>query len=121
MRERKVEKKGMIKWLGENGGELVGTKKYLCVQKKRIFVCNMYMLRNVMRVERCSSAVALECFFFFFEQKSSEAPCIKGSKNTHQAQAAEQGPTKASPEKRNYTVAKVWRILECTCTSEEFP
>jgi hypothetical protein len=21
----------MIKWLGENGGELVGTKKYLCV------------------------------------------------------------------------------------------
>jgi hypothetical protein len=28
----------MIKWLGENGGELVGTKKYLCVQKERIFV-----------------------------------------------------------------------------------
>jgi hypothetical protein len=28
----------MIKWLGENVGELVGTKKYLCVQKKRIFV-----------------------------------------------------------------------------------
>jgi hypothetical protein len=27
----------MIKWLGENGGELVGTKKYLCI-KKRIFV-----------------------------------------------------------------------------------
>jgi hypothetical protein len=27
----------MIKWLGENGGELVGTKKYLCA-KKRIFV-----------------------------------------------------------------------------------
>jgi hypothetical protein len=24
----------MIKWLGENGGELVGTKKYLCVQKR---------------------------------------------------------------------------------------
>jgi hypothetical protein len=23
----------MIKWLGENGGELVGTKKYLCKQK----------------------------------------------------------------------------------------
>jgi hypothetical protein len=52
MRERRVEKKGgreewrrregeksgeegrMIKWLGENGGELVGTKKYLCVQKR---------------------------------------------------------------------------------------
>jgi hypothetical protein len=39
MRERRVEKEGeksgeggrMIKWLGENGGELVGTKKYLCV------------------------------------------------------------------------------------------
>jgi hypothetical protein len=30
-----VEKKGgMINWLGENGGELVGTNKYLCVQKK---------------------------------------------------------------------------------------
>jgi hypothetical protein len=27
----------MIKWIGENGGELVGTNKYLCVQK-RIFV-----------------------------------------------------------------------------------
>jgi hypothetical protein len=24
----------MIKWLGENGGELVGTYKDLCVQKK---------------------------------------------------------------------------------------
>jgi hypothetical protein len=24
----------MIKWLGENGGELVGTEKYLCVQKR---------------------------------------------------------------------------------------
>jgi hypothetical protein len=23
----------MIKWLGENGGDLVGTNKYLCVQK----------------------------------------------------------------------------------------
>jgi hypothetical protein len=29
----------MIKWLGENGGELVGINKYLCVQKKKqIFV-----------------------------------------------------------------------------------
>jgi predicted metal-binding protein len=28
----------MIKWLGENGGELEGTKKYLCVQKKDLFV-----------------------------------------------------------------------------------
>jgi hypothetical protein len=28
----------MIKWLGDNGGELVGTKKYLYVQKKRIFL-----------------------------------------------------------------------------------
>jgi hypothetical protein len=28
----------MIKWLGENGGELVGTDKYLYVPKKRIFV-----------------------------------------------------------------------------------
>jgi hypothetical protein len=24
-------RRGMIKWLGENGGELVGTNKYLCV------------------------------------------------------------------------------------------
>jgi hypothetical protein len=24
----------MIKWLRENGGELVGTNKYLCVQNK---------------------------------------------------------------------------------------
>jgi hypothetical protein len=39
MSERRVEKKGMIKWLGENGGELVGINKYLCVQKKKqIFV-----------------------------------------------------------------------------------
>jgi hypothetical protein len=30
MRERR---RGMMKWLGENGGELVGSKKYLCVQK----------------------------------------------------------------------------------------
>jgi hypothetical protein len=72
----------MIKWLGENGGELVGTKKYLCVQKKRIFVCNMYMLRNVMRVERCSSAVALEYFLFFififiFETKEQRGPLHK--------------------------------------------
>jgi hypothetical protein len=29
MRERRVEKKE----LGENGGELVGTSKYLCVKK----------------------------------------------------------------------------------------
>jgi hypothetical protein len=30
-----VEKKGgMIKWLGENGGELIGIKKYLCLQKR---------------------------------------------------------------------------------------
>jgi hypothetical protein len=28
----------MIKWIGENGGELVGTNKYLCVQKKGIYV-----------------------------------------------------------------------------------
>jgi hypothetical protein len=34
MREGRVEKKGMIKWLGENGGELEGTEKYLCVQKR---------------------------------------------------------------------------------------
>jgi hypothetical protein len=50
--------------------------------------------------------------FLFLKQKSSEAPCIKGSKNTHQAQAAEQGPTKSSlVEKTNYTVAKLWRIM----------
>jgi hypothetical protein len=35
MKERRVEKKGgMINRLGENGEELVGTNKYLCVQKK---------------------------------------------------------------------------------------
>jgi hypothetical protein len=28
----------MIKWLGENGGELVGTNKYLCVQKTNLCV-----------------------------------------------------------------------------------
>jgi hypothetical protein len=37
MRERRVEKKG---WLGENGRELVGTKKYLCVQKRRSLYTN---------------------------------------------------------------------------------
>jgi hypothetical protein len=31
--EKSGEEGGMIKWVGENGGELVGTKKYLCVQK----------------------------------------------------------------------------------------
>jgi hypothetical protein len=30
----------MIKWLGENGRELVGTKKYLCVQKRRSLCTN---------------------------------------------------------------------------------
>jgi hypothetical protein len=42
VRERRVEKKRMIKWLGENGGELVGTnkckKKDLCVQISFSFV-----------------------------------------------------------------------------------
>jgi hypothetical protein len=28
----------MIKWLGKNEGELVGTNKYLCVQKKDLCV-----------------------------------------------------------------------------------
>jgi hypothetical protein len=32
--EKSGEEGRMIKWLGENGGELVGTKKYLCVQKR---------------------------------------------------------------------------------------
>jgi hypothetical protein len=36
--EKSGEEGGMIKWLGENGGELVGTDKYLYVPKKRIFV-----------------------------------------------------------------------------------
>jgi hypothetical protein len=30
----------MIKWLGENGGELVGTKKDLCVQIR--FLCRLH-------------------------------------------------------------------------------
>jgi hypothetical protein len=30
----------MIKWLRENGEELVGTNKYLCVQKKRSLYTN---------------------------------------------------------------------------------
>jgi hypothetical protein len=30
----------MIKWLGENGGELVGTKKYLYVQKRESLCTN---------------------------------------------------------------------------------
>jgi hypothetical protein len=34
MKEKSREEGGMIKWIGENGGELVGTNKYLCVQKK---------------------------------------------------------------------------------------
>jgi hypothetical protein len=33
-------RRGMIKWLGENGGELVGTKKYLCVQKRESLCTN---------------------------------------------------------------------------------
>jgi hypothetical protein len=36
--EKSGEEGRMIKWIGENGGELVGTKKYLCVQK-RGFLC----------------------------------------------------------------------------------
>jgi hypothetical protein len=37
----------MIKWLGENGGALVGTNKYLCMQKKDLcvqirFLCRLY-------------------------------------------------------------------------------
>jgi hypothetical protein len=35
--EKSGEEEGMIKWLGENGGELVGRNKYLCA-KERIFV-----------------------------------------------------------------------------------
>jgi hypothetical protein len=34
----------MIKWLGENGGELVGTKKYLCVQKRGSLCTNLIPL-----------------------------------------------------------------------------
>jgi hypothetical protein len=34
----------MIKWLGENGGALVGTNKYLCVQKKRSLCTNKIRL-----------------------------------------------------------------------------
>jgi hypothetical protein len=42
----------MIKWLGENGGELVGTNKYLCVQKKDLCV----QIRFFYRLHRgCSS------------------------------------------------------------------
>jgi hypothetical protein len=41
----------MIKWLGENGGELVGTNKYLCVQKKDLCV----QIRLLCRLHRgCS-------------------------------------------------------------------
>jgi hypothetical protein len=35
----------MIKWLGENGGELVGTNKYLCVQKKDLCVQIRFLCR----------------------------------------------------------------------------
>jgi hypothetical protein len=41
MWDRRVEKKGddqINGYLGENGGELVETNKYLCVQKKDPFV-----------------------------------------------------------------------------------
>jgi hypothetical protein len=36
----------MIKWLGENGGELVGTNKYLCVQKKGSLCTNKILHRG---------------------------------------------------------------------------
>jgi hypothetical protein len=48
----------MIKWLGENGGEVVGTKKYLCVQK-RIFV---YKLDSFVGVIGDEQLHAQECY-----------------------------------------------------------
>ena len=38
------EEGGMIKWLGENGGEFVGTNKYLCVQKEGSSYTKMLLL-----------------------------------------------------------------------------
>jgi hypothetical protein len=35
--EKSGEEGMMIKWLGENGGEFVGTSKYFCVQIR--FLC----------------------------------------------------------------------------------
>jgi hypothetical protein len=50
-----VEKKGMIKWLGENGGEFVGTKKKdLCVQIR--FLCRLHKFIGDALVE------AQECY-----------------------------------------------------------
>jgi hypothetical protein len=40
MKEKSREEGGMIKWIGENGGELVGTNKYLCVQIR--FFCRLH-------------------------------------------------------------------------------
>jgi hypothetical protein len=38
--EKSGEEGEMIKWLGENGGELVGTNNYLCMHKKRSLCTN---------------------------------------------------------------------------------
>jgi hypothetical protein len=48
----------MIKWLGENGGELVGTNKYLCVQKKDLCV----QIRFICRLHRNALVEAQECY-----------------------------------------------------------
>ena len=41
----------MIEWLEENGGELVGTNKYFCTQKKELYV----QIRFICRLHRgCS-------------------------------------------------------------------
>jgi hypothetical protein len=57
----------MIKWLGENGGELVGTNKILCMQK--IYLC--IQIRFLCRLHRgCSirgSRMLYKVHFAFFK------------------------------------------------------
>jgi hypothetical protein len=70
MRERRVEKKGMIKWLGENGGELVGTNKYLCVQKKDLCV----QIRFLCRLHKVE---AQECYVWAVAPKNIKLVAAK--------------------------------------------
>jgi hypothetical protein len=64
--EKSGEEGGMIKWLGENGGELVGTNKYLVCKKLDLCV----EIRFFCRLHRgCSSRGSrMLCYFMMILQ-----------------------------------------------------
>jgi hypothetical protein len=98
----------MIKWLGENGGELVGTKKYLCVQKrgslcakKRIFVYKFDSFEGFIGDEQVH---AQECYDPSLEPRWTRGPDSLEPCNLVLAAAGNRGASPRSPQSRGRNI-----------------